>query len=344
MRPIAMTRPTLAELRDAASLQDLYPKLKHFDVGPGWNKPMPSLWKAPKKNFLPAHWNYQYCKAALEAAGRLINTELAERRNLILYNPVDGNDYATVRTLVAAYQMIMPGEWARTHRHTPNALRLILDAEPGTYTIVQGQKIAMNPGDVLLTPNWCTHGHGNDGRTPAYWIDFLDVPLVQLLEPMFFDPELDEEEGIQHEAFREPPPTLRDAQVAFPLEETLARLRATEPDPSGVFGKQVQLGNPALDTTALYMMQLQPDRPTAPLQTTANNIYAVVQGAGSSVIDGQSFAWSRGDVFAAPAWRPHFHHASEPDTLLFRVTDEPTLQRLGFLRTEAPAMSAAQVQ
>ena len=91
------------------------------------------------------------------------------------------------------------------------------------------------------------------------------------------------------------------------------------------------------------MMQLQPDRPTAPLQTTANNIYAVVQGSGSSVIDGQSFEWRRGDVFAAPAWRPHHHRASEPDTLLFRVTDEPALQRLGFLRTETPAASA-QVQ
>jgi gentisate 1,2-dioxygenase len=32
--------------------------------------------------------------------------------------------------LVAAYQMIMLGEKARTHRHTPNALRLIVDAAP----------------------------------------------------------------------------------------------------------------------------------------------------------------------------------------------------------------------
>jgi gentisate 1,2-dioxygenase len=233
--------------------------------------------------------------------------------------------------------MIMPGEWARTHRHTPNALRLILDAEPGTYTVVQGKKIAMNPGDVLLTPNWCTHGHGNDGRTPAYWIDFLDVPLVQLLEPMFFDPEIDEEDGIQHEAFRDPPPSVRDAQVAFPLEETLARLRDVDTDPSGVFAKQVQLGNPALETTALYMMQLQRGRATAPLKTTANNIYAVVQGSGASVIDGERFAWKRGDVFAAPAWRPHFHEADTDDTLLFRVTDEPALQRLGFFRSETPA-------
>ena len=166
-------------------------------IAPGWNKKVASLWPAPKKNFAPAHWKYEQARGALDAAGRLINTELAERRNLILYNPVSDASYGTVRTMVAAYQMIMPGEWARSHRHTPNALRLILDSEPGTYTEVDGVKIAMEPGDVLLTPNWSSHGHGNDSRACAYWLDFLDVPLVQLLEPMFFEPN---EEDKTHEA------------------------------------------------------------------------------------------------------------------------------------------------
>ena len=32
---------------------------------------------------MPAHWRYDECKAALDAAGRLIDVSLAERRNLI---------------------------------------------------------------------------------------------------------------------------------------------------------------------------------------------------------------------------------------------------------------------
>ena len=83
-----------------------------------------------------------------------------------MQNPA--GDYATSRTIVAAYQMIMPGEKARSHRHTPNALRLIIDAEPGAYTIVNGERLSMMPGDVVLTPNWCWHGHGNDSRACAY--------------------------------------------------------------------------------------------------------------------------------------------------------------------------------
>ena len=243
--------------------------------------------------------------------------------------------YGTVRTMVAAYQMIMPGEWARSHRHTPNALRLILDSDPGTYTEVDGVKIAMEPGDVLLTPNWSSHGHGNDSRACAYWLDFLDVPLVQLLEPMFFEPA---EEDKTHEAFEKAPPT-KNSPFVFPLSETLKRLDAAAPTPAGQFGTQVELGNPAMDTIGLHMMRLAPKVKTAPYRTTANNMYAAVNGTGATTVDGERFEWRRGDVIAAPAWLPHFHEAAE-DAMLLRVTDAPVMQRLGFYRVEEPATAA----
>jgi len=322
--------PSREELAQAGTLEDLYGQLGRISIGPGWAKSTPSLWPAPKKTFAPAQWKYEQARGALDAAGRLINTELAERRNLILFNPAADNGYGTVRTLVAAYQMIMPGEWARAHRHTPNALRLILDSEPGTYTEVDGVKIAMEPGDVLLTPNWSSHGHGNDSRSCAYWLDFLDVPLVQLLEPMFF--ETAEEEGGNEAPSPGAAPT-KDSSFVFPLSDTLKRLDAAKPDPSGPFGTSVQLGDPAMATIGLHMMRLNPRTKTAPLQTTANNIYAIVKGTGATTIDGERFEWRRGDVIAAPAWRPHSHEAAE-DALMLRVTDEPVMQRLGFFRVE----------
>ncbi len=82
--------------------------------------------------------------------------------------------------------MILPGERARSHRHSPHALRFVLDVPDTAYTVVDGTRIDMRPGDVLLTPGWHWHGHGNDGDRPGYWVDFLDVPTVQLLEPMRF--------------------------------------------------------------------------------------------------------------------------------------------------------------
>jgi gentisate 1,2-dioxygenase len=324
-----MNAPTCEDLARSGTLEELYGKLAQVGMGPGWNKPTPSLWASPRKTFRPTHWKYSQARGALDAAGRLINTELAERRNLILFNPAEGNTYATVRTLVAAYQMLMPGEWARVHRHTPNALRLILDAEPGTYTEVDGVNIAMEPGDVLLTPNWSTHGHGNNSKTNAYWLDVLDAPLVQLLEPMFFEP-LDEDAS--HEAFeQEPAAPTKESPFVFTLAETERRLGEAEATPSGPFGTAIELGNPALDTAALHMMRLAPAVRTVPHQSTANNIYAIVRGTGTTTVDGERFEWARGDVIAAPAWRPHFHEASE-DALVFRVTDAPVLHKLGFYR------------
>jgi gentisate 1,2-dioxygenase len=326
-----MKPPSREDLARSGTLDELYGKLGQIGIAPGWAKVTPSLWASPRKTFAPAHWKYEQARGALDAAGRLINTELAERRNLILFNPAAENSYGTVRTLVAAYQMIMPGEWARAHRHTPNALRLILDSEPGTYTEVDGVKIAMEPGDVLLTPNWSSHGHGNDSRARAYWLDFLDVPLVQLLEPMFFEPA---EKENTDEAAEAAPPT-KDSPLVFPLDETERRLDAAPPDPAGRFGTHVELGNPAMDTIGLHMMRLSPRINTAPYRATSNNIYAIVNGTGATTIDGERFEWSRGDVIAAPAWRPHFHEAAD-GALMFRVTDEPVMQRLGFYREERP--------
>jgi gentisate 1,2-dioxygenase len=45
-----------------------------------------------------------------------VGTDVAERRNLIMVNPAPGNTYATTRNIVAAYQMIQPGETALSHR------------------------------------------------------------------------------------------------------------------------------------------------------------------------------------------------------------------------------------
>ena len=320
-----MAGPSPGVLAKSGSLEELYGLLKPMSIGPGWAKPTPSLWDAPRKNFVPAHWRYAQAKSALDAAGRLVNTELAERRNLILFNPIAGDQYATTRTLMSAYQMILPGEQARSHRHTPNALRLVVDAEEGAYTVVDGDKIPMVPGDVLLTPNWCWHGHGNESAAPAYWIDFLDTPLVHLIEPMFFEPHPENYEPVRRVA--------ADSAMRFSWTETQLRLALAIADPAGPYGTAVELGEPSMTTISLHMMRIDAGIPTALHRTTANNIYAVAQGEGESTVDGETFQWARGDVMAVPAWRPHRHEASV-DAVLLRVSDAPLLEKISLLREE----------
>jgi gentisate 1,2-dioxygenase len=311
-------------MRDAKTLDELYPRLGRLSVGAGWAKPTPSLWPKPHKNFLPMHWRWSDGRAALDAAGRLIGTDLAERRNLILFNAAEGNTYGTVRTLVAAYQMILPGEKARSHRHTPNALRFILDGE-GSYTIVDGQRLDMVPNDVLLTPNWSWHGHASEADEPCAWMDILDAPLVHLLEPMFFEPHPQGYETVTS--------TPRTSPFHFPWSETVRGLDRASKDSTGRHGRRIELGKPAMSSTALYMERLDSGERTRPFRTTTNQIVSVAQGTGVSEIDGVRFEWARGDVMAVPAWRP-FSHRATSDAVLFIATDEPLLRALGWLRDQ----------
>ena len=181
----------------------------------------------------------------------------------------------------------------------------------------------MLPGDVVLTPSWMWHGHGNSGSIPAYWIDYLDVPVVQSIESMFYENHPD---GFEHDA---PPSEASPLRFTWPWIE--ARLNAAKADPQGRFGRQVTLETPSLRTIRLFMNAHAAGAATAPYQTTASNIYSVVSGRGKTIIDGQTFTWEKGDVFVAPPWRSHTHHP-QTDAVLFRVTDEPLLEAIGMLR------------
>ena len=114
-------KPDIDALARSHDLDDLRRRLDPLDFMAGWNKHEPSLWKEPRTDYKPMVWRWEAAKAGLDAAGRLIDAEQAERRNLFMVNPIEGNHYATLRTLVSAYQMLLPGEKARTHRHSPNA-------------------------------------------------------------------------------------------------------------------------------------------------------------------------------------------------------------------------------
>ncbi len=319
-----MDKDALAAIAGAQSLEELYSVFAASRYTAGWHKKTPSLWASPRTEFRPLHWRYREGKLALDRAGEWIGTELAERRNLLMFNPVGDNDYDTTPTLVAAYQMIKPGEHARAHRHTPNALRLILDAGPGVFTVVDGVKLAMLPGDVVLTPGWTWHSHYNEGGANAYWIDFLDVPLVQRLEPMFYE----QHPGEVQEVLSEP----GESKLAFPLAWTREGLAKLPPAANGV--KRLLLPKDTMPTMNLYVLGMTSGASTGLSRTTASNIYAVVAGGGKAKSGDASISWERGDVFTAPAWAPVEIEATE-DSLVFQVTDEPVLRMLGLYREQA---------
>ncbi len=301
------------------TLDELYAAVEPLSMDAGWRRTPGALTSGA---FKAGGWRYRDGHGALEAAGRLISPELSERRNILMMNP--GGPNSTLATLVCAYQLVLPGERARSHRHTAGALRLALDVGTDIYTIVDGVRLDMRPNDVILTPSWCWHGHRNDGDQPAYWLDYLDSPFCRSIDQYVFEPFPGGYEAVTETAGTSP--------YVYPWSETKAALAAAPLEPSGRYGRRVLLDRTPLDTMRLSMHALDDGTRTVAFSTTANYLYTAVEGRGRSVIDGRTFEWERGDVVAAPAGKSQYHE-SDGDAVLFCVSDEPVLESAGLLRT-----------
>lgn len=166
-----------AKYRDelqALNLVPLWPSLRAL-LPPG----------VPTRQTRPTHWAYNTLKPMLLQAGHLTPIEKAERRVLVLANP--GHGLENMKASPAMYlgmQLLLPGEWAPSHRHTPNAVRMIVEGD-GAYTTVDGQKCPMVRGDLILTPTGLWHEHGHEGTEPVIWLDVLDLPLIYALETSY---------------------------------------------------------------------------------------------------------------------------------------------------------------
>jgi gentisate 1,2-dioxygenase len=166
-----------SEYREALSRQNLVP------LWPSLRGVLPP--EKPRANTIATHWTYKAIRPLLLRAGDLTPIEKAERRVLVLANP--GHGLEKMQASAAMYlgmQLLLPGEWAPAHRHTPNAVRMIVEGE-GAYTTVNGEKLPMSRGDLILTPTGLWHEHGHDGDAPVVWLDVLDLPLVYYLEASY---------------------------------------------------------------------------------------------------------------------------------------------------------------
>ncbi len=112
--------PSPEELLQVNSLEDLYLGLGRISMMAGWNRPKPTMWWSPVTTFC-LHIGVILKRKLPWSAGRLVDADRAERRNLNLVNPMEGNTHANARrAMLSAYQMLGPGEHARSHRHMPN--------------------------------------------------------------------------------------------------------------------------------------------------------------------------------------------------------------------------------
>ena len=274
----------------------------------------------PGSRAVAAHWAYAAVRQELARAAELISKREAERRVLVLENPaLKGTTFIT-QSLYAGLQIILPGEVAPSHRHSPAALRFIVEGE-GAYTNVGGARLAMRPGDLIVTPSWSWHDHGNDGAGPVVWLDGLDTPFTR-----FFGATFKEDDP------QETQPALRsaDASLHFPYTNTKKILLKTEVDPRHGAVFRYPTG---FTTMAVFLQRLPARFDGRPWRRTDGSVFCVAEGHGSVTIGEQQFPFSPHDVFVVPPWQPCRLRA-DAESILFSYSDRAAQEALALWREE----------
>ena len=161
-----------------------YKKIDGENLSALWNVMGDLITPEPKSACRPHLWKFDAIRDYMTEAGKLITAKEAERRVLVLENPGLRGQSKITTSLFAGVQMVVPGDIAPAHRHSQSALRFILEGK-GAYTSVDGERTAMEPGDFVITPSMTWHDHSNETSEPMFWLDGLDIPMVQFLDASF---------------------------------------------------------------------------------------------------------------------------------------------------------------
>jgi gentisate 1,2-dioxygenase len=317
-----------------------------------WRLGMEGLPPHPMTSVEPCLWKWADVHESLLRAGELINLENSERRVVRLVNPgLDQRHAFATHTLQISFQYVKPGENARAHRHTPAALRFVIQGR-GAYTTVNGQQCVMEPGDLILTPKLTWHDHSNDSSEPIIWLDGLDFPLVTALHQVMQERYSERRQPIEKNS-EEVTRQLGDAQrhglaladfFHYKWRDTEPALRALAKSPSArdrfdgylLEYRNPLTGGPTMTTIRCAVQLLPSGDETESHRHTSTVIYHVFRGSGATQIGGRAFDWEQGDSFVVPLWHDHRHVNRSPseEAILFSMSDAPALKALDFYREE----------
>lgn len=311
-----------------------------------------------KPGIVPHVWRWREMRR-LAMESLTVEEDIAkggERRSLLLVNPgSQGAMLRTNNTIISAIQIIKPGEAATAHRHSIMALRFILEGNSAS-TVVDGEKVFMEEGDLVITPQWAWHDHihTNASDKPMIWFDALDAPMAQFVDALFIEPySRDMQEVTVAEGYTESllgrglmrNPGARIAKRTLPMNykwSACYQALVDAQEHSEFDGTLMEYANPAdgghtLPSTACYLQRLRPGEVTRTHRHTASVIYVAAKGAGTILVDGVRFDWEFGDVLVVPSWTWHSHENSSKssDAVLFSMSDKPVLEALALDREEA---------
>lgn len=335
------------------SLEDFNRELREKDLIGYWMIPNRSDgFREPKPSFEPFLWKWGEIHDALQKAVSYIRPEEAYRRFIGFQHP--DLKLGTTHTLLLGAQMICPGERAPAHRHMMEAIRFVVKGR-GAYTVVEGEQLPMEEGDLITTPNWTWHDHVNAGDEPIIWLDGANGPMIHYFQVIFAEPYHEMGQAVirpvgwsEREYGVVRPQGVASSKPAFRppyryrWEETEKALKAKSESPGdpfdGVLLRYVDplTGGPTLPCMSCEIQMIRPGEKTRCHRHTSTTVYHVFRGRGVTVIGDKRMEWEEGDSFVLPLWSWHYHEDrfKEP-AILFSINDRPAVEALGFYREEA---------
>ncbi len=298
----------------------------------------------PRPNTRATHWPYAAIKPLLLQAGELTPIEKAERRVLVLANP--GHGLEKMQASAAMYlgmQLLLPGEWAPSHRHTPNAVRMVVEGT-GAWTTVEGEKCPMERGDLILTPTGLWHEHGHDGSEPVVWLDVLDLPLVYYLEASYHvdGQRQTVQPGRGDRAYARgglaPAPAFERSRRAYPMlrypwADARAALLALAADQPGLEAVQLSYINPETGADAenilgFHALLLRPGQTLRlPVRSPAM-VFHTIEGSARVQVESQQFTLVPADTCCAPGYcAVTLENVSASEPAFVFIADETPLHR-----------------
>ena len=311
-----------------AGMAAYYQALDAAHLAPLWESLAALSPHEPKPRAAPFQWAYAEVRAHLMQAGRLITAEKAERRVVVLANPGLPGQLAVTDTLYAGLQLILPGEIAPAHRHSQSALRFVVEGE-GAYTAVNGERVAMRPGDFIITPAWAWHDHGG-GSEPVVWMDGLDVPLVSFLHAEFRE---------EHRRKAQDSAAPETSTFAWPYAQTRAALERMRTGGGIDPWRGLRLdylradGRPAMPTIGASLTLLPKGFTSRPYRSTDGAVMTVVEGRVRARVGDADLVLGPRDIAALPGWTPYSVEALE-ESVVFAFSDRPAHEALGLWREE----------
>jgi gentisate 1,2-dioxygenase len=318
-----------------------------------WSLGMEGLPSEPMTSVEPCLWKWRDVHESLLRAGEVVSLENSERRVVRLVNPgLDRRHGFATHTLQISFQYVKSGENARAHRHTPAALRFVIEGN-GAYTTVNGQQCVMEPGDLILTPKLTWHDHSNDSKQPMIWLDGLDFPLITALHQVMQERYPERRQAIKKTSEETMSHLGSSVRHGFPLgdffhykwRDTAPALRALGHDPSrrNAFDgylleyRNPLTGGPTMTTIGCAVQLLSPGERTETHRHTSTVIYHAFRGSGTTQIADRYFEWEQGDSFVVPLWCHHSHlnRSVSDEAILFSMSDAPVLKALDLYREES---------